>query len=196
MRISCRPSSPRRTGMSLPQVASLPSSLQGGTLRWLSHRSRYDGCHGTKSSGSLTPLAMPLPWPMYRKRKPTVAVEGAVPKSRQAYPDPKPGQVPISMVPRFTQVPDPPLSHSLLGSGTICSVGPPLSKQIWNATLPGCLHGLGCARRSWPSEHGPMGHCWAGGAMRPLVATEVDAGLRRARSLERGVELQSASRAV
>ena len=41
-----------------------------------------------------------------------------------------------------------------------------------------------------------MGRRRACGAVRPLVATEVDAGLPRTWSLERGVDLQRSGRAV
>jgi hypothetical protein len=50
--------------------------------------------------------------------------------------------------------------------------------------------------RSWSSEHGTMGHRWACVAMWPLITTEVDAGLRRHWSLERGVERQNSGRRV
>jgi len=59
-----------------------------------------------------------------------------------------------------------------------------------------CMRGLGGAQRSGPSEHRAMGQRWAGHAMRPLVATEVNASLRHRGSLERGIDLEGAGRAV
>lgn len=77
-----------------------------------------------KSIDVLTPLAMPLPCPIYRKRKPMVLGVETNPKFTKASPD-----VSTRRVMRWTQAPVP-LSHSALGAGTPCS------EQYWNTTAP------------------------------------------------------------